>query len=172
MRAGPVFYSTLAGEPAYGRSGQPSVFAEALLQSLAGAGAADEDGPWIIKTTNLQSALDFLMRQASKEMGIAQAQIANADSMQQMQMNTVAQPSVPVVVQLQPEAAHGEATLRCENGAIKQKRQPKEGAWRLTVPTGVYDFHAEFKTAKFKSSSLVNETVRPPYWGKPLKVAP
>ncbi|MGH8108563.1 MAG: caspase family protein [Arenimonas sp.] len=172
MRAGPIFYSTIAGEPAYARPGKASVFTEALLQSLAGAGAGDEDGPWTIKTTNLQAALHFLMLEASRELGISEQQIPNGDHMQQMTINTVKLPSVPVIVRVQPEQAHEEATLRCENEAFKQKRLPNAAPWRLTIPTGTYSFHADFKNAKYKVTTLINETVRPPYWGKPLKVTP
>jgi hypothetical protein len=119
MRAGPIFYSTIAGEAAYARPGKPSVFTEALIQSLSGAGAGDEDGPWTVKATNLQAALDFLMKEASRELGLPQQQIPTVESMQQMKMNTISQPKVPVIVRVQPEKAHEQATLRCENGVLK-----------------------------------------------------
>jgi hypothetical protein len=49
-------------------------------------------------------------------------------------------------------------------------RPPLPTVWRLSVPHGKYNFYADFKANQFKAKSLLNEVVRPPYWGKPLKV--
>jgi hypothetical protein len=68
------------------------------------------------------------------------------------------------------ETAHQLAALRCENSILKEKRKPRKDAWRLTVPTGRYSFFADFKKSKYKVQPFIDEIVRPPCWGKPLKV--
>lgn len=172
LRLGPIFYSTLAGAPAYAKPKQPSVFTAALLESFAGAGSGDETGVWEVKTTRLQESLDFLMREASRELNMPQAQIASSDSFAQLTLNTVANPSVPVIVRVVPQQVHEKATLRCENPTLKEKRAPDPAPWRLRVPTGKYSFFADVKAGAFKVAPVLDEIVRPPYWGKPLKAQP
>lgn len=169
LRRGPTFFSTLSGASAYARPGKPSIFTQALIECLDGAAAADEDGPWRVKTTRLHEALDFLMLQASQDLKLPQGQIPSSDNLTQVTMNTVAAPLVPVLVRVVPESAHAKATLRCENTERKEKRGPKAIPWRLSVATGKYSFFADYKKKEYTVTPLIDELVRPPYWGKPLK---
>ncbi len=172
LRLGPIFYSTLAGAPAYAKPREPSLFTQALLESLAGAGSGDETGEWQVKTTRLQESLDFLMREASRDLEMPQAQIASSDSFASLTLNSVAVPEVPVIVRVDPQKAHEQATLRCEGEAVKEKRPPKPVPWRLRLPTGRYNFFADFKAGAFTASPKLDEIIRPPFWGKPLKAQP
>jgi hypothetical protein len=174
---GPIFYSTLAESAAYARVGKLSIFTDALLQSLSGAGSGDEWGPWEVKTARLHQALDFLMREASQALKMPQAQIPTSDSFAELTLNTLVNPRVPVLVRVHPPEAHALAALRCESVANKsvakrEKRRPSAEPWRLSVTTGKYCFFADFKTKKYKVNPLIDEIVRPPFWGKPLKVQP
>ncbi|PYE92088.1 caspase domain-containing protein [Rhizobium sp. PP-F2F-G38] len=56
-----VYYSTLPGQPAFGRIDQQSLFTTALLRSLRGAAATDNNDRWAIETTMLQRSLDFFL---------------------------------------------------------------------------------------------------------------
>jgi len=170
LRLGPIFYSTLAEAKAYAREGELSIFTDALLEALHGAGSGDESGPWEVKTTRLQQALDFLMREASQLLKMPQAQIPSSDSLAELTLNTLDSPKVPVVVRVQPQEAHAVAALRCESASEKQNRPPWPDPWRLSVTTGKYSFFADFKKKEYIVNPFVDEIVRPPYWGKPLKV--
>ena len=60
-----TYYSTLAGEEAYARSGEVSLFTAALLKALRGAAGdrfADND-PWRVSTMRLQQAISHFLRQ-------------------------------------------------------------------------------------------------------------
>lgn len=172
LRLGPTFHSTLPDQPAYAQPGKPSVFTQALLESLAGAASGNELGPWEVRTTRLQDALDFLMLQASRDLRMPQAQIPSTDNTTKVVMNTLQTPAVPVVVRVDPEAALPLATLRCENATRKERRTPSAEPWRLSLVPASYSFFADIDTPDFKSASLLNDPVQPPYWSKPLRVKP
>ena len=173
LRLGPVFFSTLADAKAYAAAGQVSVFTRALLDALNGAGSGDETGPWEVKTTRLQAALDYLMRQSSHILKMPQAQIPSSDSFAELTLNTLQNPTVPVFVRVEPAEAHARAALRCEGDNKKEERRsPNRAPWRLTLPAGKYSFFADIKSTRRQTAELVDEIVRPPYWGKPLKVRP
>lgn len=153
IRQMPVFYSTMAGAPAYGKPGKPSLFTTALLEGLAGAGCEEpQPGQWQVQTTFLHHALNRLMREGSERLAVPQTQINPADDLTLIELNSVRNPQVPVVVTCSPNDANGKATLRCESGALKERRAPTKGSWRLQLPVGEYDFAAEFKTQLFKST--------------------
>lgn len=170
VRIGPVFFSTLAGEPAHGRLGKPSVFTEALLEALAGPGAGDEDGDWTVKTTRLHAALEFLVRESIRENGWDVSQQPIADAMQELVLNTVQQPVVPVLLSVDPDDAHAEAILRYDGNGANDQRAAMPNPWSLRLPVGMYNFHADFASARFPNISSANQWVRPPYLRKVLKV--
>jgi hypothetical protein len=173
LRCGPIFYSTLANAAAYAKAGKVSIFTQALLDSLGGAGSTDSTGPWEVKTMRLTEALDYLMLQASRALKMPQAQIPSlGGTFAQFTLNTLASPAVPVFVQVEPPEALALASLRCEGEAMKKTRPPKPEPWQLSVTAGKYSFFADFKSQKFKASPFIDEIVRPPFWGKPLKVQP
>lgn len=174
LRLGPVFFSTLPDAKAYAASGQVSIFTRALLDALNGAGSGDETGPWEVRTTRLQDALDYLMHQASNILKMPKAQIpSTGGDFAAFTLNTLQNPTVPVFVRVEPPEAHARAALRYEGGSKKEERRsPNRAPWRLTLPTGKYSFFADIKSARRQTAELVDEIVRPPYWGKPLKVRP
>jgi hypothetical protein len=86
LRQAPVFYSTLAGAPAYAKPGEPSLFTTALLEGLAGAGCGDEQGPWQVRTNLLHDALNFIMRDASQRLAVPQVQINPSDDLSSIEL--------------------------------------------------------------------------------------
>lgn len=169
VRIGPVFFSTLAGEPAHGRPGKPSVFTEALLEALNGPGAGDEDGDWTVKTTRLHAAIEFLIRESIRENGWEVSQQPIAEAMQELVLNTVIKPIVPVLLSVDPYDAHAEALLRYDGDGTNEQRAAMENIWSLRLPVGVYNFHADFASTRFNNISAANQWVRPPYLRKVLK---
>ena len=63
-RFAPIYYATIAGDRAYGRDDAPSVFTEALLHALAGAGSDDVYGDWRVDTDTLHRGISFLVKRA------------------------------------------------------------------------------------------------------------
>jgi hypothetical protein len=174
-RIGPLFYSTLAGESAYGRPGQSSVFTEALLEALSGCAASDNNGvDWIVRTGQLQEALQFLVEDAIRTNRWEVIQQPIVEAMQTVELNTLTQqPLVPVLVNVTPDLAHAEAVLRYDNGNGFQAQRPADPLpWSLRLPMGVYNFHADYPSARFTSRSLTNSWVRPPYQTRTLPAEP
>jgi hypothetical protein len=169
LRQAPVFYATLAGGSAYAKPGKPSLYTQALLEAIGGAGSGDQEGPWRVDTVLLQHALDFLMRDASQRLGLDQLQIVPSDDLSTIPLNVVPQPTVPVVVSCMPETGNEQATLTCENGAFKKKRKPNKATWLLRLPVDTYDFSAAIGA---KAPKRVSSTIRPTYRRVILEVQP
>lgn len=159
VRQAPVFYSTLPGTQAYARPGKPSLYTTALLESLSGAGAGDEDGSWRVRTIRLHDALNFLVKDASEELQIQQLQIAPSDELTSIDLNEVSEPKVPVVFRCSPEDAHAEAALSCASDKTSLKRRAGKGPWRLRLAADSYDFVAKYKAKDYKKKQLI----RPAY---------
>jgi len=172
QRQAPVFYSTLAGSPAYGQPGQMSLFTEALLRGLRGAGCSDEQGPWRVQTTFLLHALNRLMNDTSQRLSMPQEQITPADDLSLIELNVVDQPVVPVVVSCSPESANRKAILTYRNGKKSQQRGPAAEAWRLQLLVGDYDFEAKFTSSGFKGAKRPKFPVRPSFRKVDLEVGP
>jgi hypothetical protein len=144
VRRAPVFYSTLAGARAYALEGQPSPFADALLQGLAGAGADDSEGGWRVTTGRLKEAMDFFLERATREIG--RAQVPAADSLAPIMLTLVAgDPTGTVIVTCDPPRALADVTLGyAAPGGVLTKRPRRSGEeWVLELPTGMYEFRAE-----------------------------
>lgn len=171
-RAGPMFFSTVADAAAYSRPGKPSIFTDAVIAALSGAGSGDSNGPWEVTATRLQTALDAIMREESQALGLERSQTPSADAVVELTLNTVAAPQVPIFVRVEPAAAHAIAKLRCEGPECHRRLKPSAEPWRFQARTGVYDFVAEFKTGCYKHTALRKEPVRPPFWRKPILVGP
>jgi hypothetical protein len=149
VRQAPIFFSTLTGTAAYAKPGKPSLYTEALLEALGGAGCDTDGGPWRVQTSFLHHALGVLAEEASQRMEIPQAQIATADEMALITLNEVATPQVPVIVTCKPDKFNLQATLTCKNSITDKKRRPAKGAWRLSLPVDNYDFDAKVKTKNY-----------------------
>lgn len=171
-RIGPQFFSTLAGEAAYGRPGLPSVFTAALLEALGGCGAVDDNGvDWIVKTGQLQTALEFLVEDAIRTNGWEMSQQPIVDAMQNVVLNRLAQhPVVPVLVNVDPDDAHAEAVLRYDDGnGLQAQRAADPMPWSVRLSVGTYSFHADFASARFRNVSIANSLIRPPFQTRTLK---
>jgi len=163
-RLSPVFYASLGGDLAYARPGQASVFTDALLKSLNGAGSDDEEGDWRVSTTRLLDALNYYM---SREFdgGGTQVQVPTTGDQAVMHIHYLTNPKVPVEVKCQPDAATALAVLACLQGGVEQHTRPptNEKAWRVAdgLPPGEYEFRATF--ANTYNNGKATQYVRPAY---------
>ena len=172
-RRAPTFYSTLSGAPAFARTGKASLFTEALIEALQGAGCDEEQpGSWQVQTNLLHNAMNQLIMDASDRLSVPISQINPTDDLTLIKLNAVAQPQVPVKVTCKPADAIELATLTCRNTDLNKRRGPnkKKEPWKLSVPIGEYDFGAAFRTAKYKAHSE-HRIVRPAFPTIELDVA-
>jgi len=162
-RRGPVFYAALAGDSAYARPNQPTVFTDALLKSLNGAGSNDQDGDWRVETSRLMDALDYFM-QRQLEDGHKLVQIPATGDASKVQIHYVANPLVPVEVACVPDSETAKAYFDCQQGgASKGSRPPGEPKkWLLELSPGNHEFIATYPKTAFKPASKT-EFVRPAF---------
>jgi hypothetical protein len=167
----PVLYSTLHGQKAHGRAGQPSHFAEALIAAFNGAGSDRSQGDWRVRTTNLHLAVEAHLKRKAKA-GIATAQISPADDLATFDVHHLTEPpKVPVVVSCDPEGALSSAHLRCLSaGTVVDERQPKDTPWELPLTVGQYDFEATFDAGQYLVGRRPGEYVYPPELTVPVPV--
>ncbi|MCZ8115972.1 caspase family protein [Silanimonas sp.] len=171
VRLGPKFMSTLPGEASHAQPGKPSLFTGALLEALNGAGAGDEDGgDWIVKTNRLHAAMEYLVKEIIAEKGWEVGQQTITDGMQDLPLNTLERPIVPVSLTVTPKEAHIEATWLCTDGnGIDLQRDADLSPWNFRVPVGSYRFQASFSSPQY-AQLVRNEIVRPPYVLRSLQV--
>jgi len=172
----PIYYATLGGHEAYARTGQVSVFTDALLRGLCGLGADDAEGDWRVDTTTLQKALGFCMGLAF-DAGGRRVQVPQSGSQSTFFLNYLDHdPQAPVLVGCDPDDAIAEADLSCtdRNGAVISQRPPsglpEPAYWRVDLPAGRYEFEASFPGGGRRSRQK-SATVRPVYRRITLEVS-
>lgn len=166
----PVFYATLSGEDAFGKPDQNSVFTDALLRGLRGAGADDSEGNWRITTTRLKEAIDYYVQQ-SFEGGAKRAQVPPTDELTTFDLlHLQDEPEVQVLVTCQPDVHNAQAEFVCEAAGVeKGRRPPAAKLWSLPLPAGSYQFRAVFP-AGMRAPIQKDAWVRPVYRKVPLEV--
>jgi hypothetical protein len=170
LRQAPVFHSTLSGAASYATKKEPSHYTAALIEALAGAAAGNEYGPWQVRTALLHDALGAMMRDLSSRLSIPQNQINATDDLSTIDLNVLAKPWVPLVVTCDSELANGKAAFSCSGPAFNDKRRPRKGNWRLSVPVDSYDIGAKFREGPFKSALTTGFDARPIFRRVTLKV--
>ncbi|HUG30217.1 MAG TPA: caspase family protein [Candidatus Limnocylindria bacterium] len=156
----PIYYSTLAGQDAYGRAKQPSIFTDALLRSFSGAGADDTNGDWRVETTQLNRAIDVYMQRAI-ESGQSRAQVPATVELSTFDLHFLSRPPVvPTVVQCQPSEETELARLSwgLAGQPRRTERPPEPRRWELELPLGDYEFRAELAGQPLRSRTM---SVRP-----------
>ena len=142
-----VFYASELGSAAYGRPGQPSIFAEALLAALNGMGASQDDLGWAVTTSRLAEAINaHVTTQVFLESMPEQVCVCDGIAAPIALHRMTHEPQVPVLVSCQPTEATVQAAFSCtRNGAAVANGQCGESpAWRTWLPPDRYDFHASF----------------------------
>lgn len=171
-RSAPIYYSTVAGDRAYGRPGQPSVFAEALIRSFDGAGSDDAEGDWRVETDTLHRGISFL---AERMMESAEGleQVPPVDQLTHFTLHHLEnKPIVPVSVGCRPRERNPDAVLTYNDGASETQRPvPEARDWSLDLPEGDYRFVARLPGPPLDERP-VSCHVRPPYRRVTIQVNP
>lgn len=158
-RQAPVFYSTLAGEAAYGRPNQPTVYTEALIDGLDGTGASDRDGQWCIYTTELNTAVGTAVSRIGQQ--VQYPTTGNLTSFVLHELNSP--PLVPVTVGCRPKSNNLSWTMLYRQGGVEVDRRPPAAEdWQTKVATGSYQFVA-LEGANEISTTPPDRYVGPPY---------
>ncbi|MEM1324271.1 MAG: caspase family protein [Bacteroidota bacterium] len=161
----PIFYSTLAGEQAFGRVNAPSYFTEKLLKALNGAGAHNQYDDWRVSTSRLKDAIDAFMNRATQD-GAQKVQIPIAEELLNFDFHFLkTAPMIEVRVQCKPVNATRAAQLSCEstNGSAlrKERAQLSERPWDVIVPVGEYQFSAHFANGNFQNGQQTRYVTPP-----------
>jgi hypothetical protein len=163
----PIYYSTLRGMPAYGRPGELSHFADALIAAFSGTGSDDAEGEWRVDTNTLHRALDAHMKRKVNA-GLASAQIPPVENLTTFEVHRLKErPRVPVFVGCCPKQATAVGELACGPTGTQLESTlatASSGIWELELQTGRYDFEVRFSPgAGFRSERADDNLIRPPY---------
>ena len=164
-RRAPVYYSTVVGSRAYGRTGAPSVFTEVLLRAFDGAGSDDVDGDWRVDTQMLNRGISYLLeREIGETAGLEQ--VSPVDGLTRFTLHYLdRRPVVPVTVGCKPTEVNDAAVLSyCyKDGSNEVERLPPQSSdWNIDIEEGTYCFSAKVQGRTYRRN---NEGigVRPPF---------
>ena len=151
-RKAPVFFSTTKGHKAYGFAGSPSIYTEALLQCLQDLAAQKPDGPWCVNTYRLQEAVDHVVTRKALE--INRVVPPTSDNTAKIDLHWLtAPPKALVYIRTKPpEALRDIVSVACNRqGVTLARAEPGKPVGRelvLQLPTGSYEFSAQFKNMR------------------------
>ena len=166
------YYAAVPGQKAYGRDSQPSVFTEALLKAMQGAGCSGYTSRWKVNTDTLGQGLRVLIRRSQQELQ-TQAQISDYIDASFPLHLLKTEPIIPITLGCMPT----EANLVAEMGYVYKDGQrqtrpvPDASDWDLMIPPGDYNFFAEFNAGIYKNNNI-HVYVNPPGQPLPLEVKP
>src|SRR4029078_7548305 len=120
------YYATLAGDLSHARPGEVSLFTQALLRGLRGAGSDDPEGDWRVTTILLQQAIDHFMKQPIFAGQVAGVQVPVVGELPGFDLTELmAPPTVPVYVVCVPPDDNVTARFVCRQaGAECGRRDP------------------------------------------------
>lgn len=174
-RTAPIFYATVPGSTAYGRAGEASVFTDALLKALKGAGSNDleEEGSWRVDTNTLNQGLDYLLRWTLGESS-GVGQVISVDELVNFTLHYLeSSPIVPVSIGCNPSEANLAAQLGYSKpGGVGVVIRPEmqDSDWHVLLELGEYHFFAEFPHGGY-SNDQKDKPIEPPFRKVMLEVA-
>jgi hypothetical protein len=139
----PRYFATLPTDAAYGQSGQATVFTQAVLQALNGAGSSELNGRWTVQSGRLQDGIREAMRRLQKQLGAPPQRPVQGGSVSgdTILHELTDAPRVPVTVELTPAGAAALAELflfNPANPAVRFERASIAGSWELELVAGDY----------------------------------
>jgi Caspase domain len=163
------YYSTLAGDQSHARPGKVSLFTEALLKALGGAGSDNPEGDWRVTTSRLQEAIDHFMKEPSFAGAIAGVQVPVAGEMPVFEFHHLpGPPMVPVYVTCKSSQDNAVAEFVCRNRGQIQGRRPTAEV-DVSDPTAEWAFELLFGDYEFEAMVTLHDVrctqvnVRPTY---------
>jgi Caspase domain len=168
----PRYFATPPTNPAYGVSGQPTAFTQALLAALRGAGSSADRhlGKWVIRADGLQNGIRETMRVVQRALKTPDEQkptIGGEQTGESFIHVFDRAPLVPLTITLDPAAAHQAAELfvASQDGSVQQRQPPGPGPWDAKpVPLGDYSGGAHFAGGEFIDYRSELFRVEPPIW--------
>ncbi len=165
------YYATLGGDRSHARHGQVSLFTEALLKGLRGAGSDDPEGEWQVTTIRLHEAIDHFMKEPQFAGAFAGVQVPNVMEMPVFDLHQLpGAPIVPVYVGCQEPGANAGAEFVCRQAGLEQLRRAAvdmdgldddddaDSEWAIELAFGEYEFEAQLGAQDVRTKSI---TVRP-----------
>jgi len=147
-RSQPALYAAMPGAAAYGRPGKTSLFTEALLESMRGAGALRRGGAWKVTMARLYEGVGYHLRRLGAPYGAdLSCNISHLGDFELHALNGL--PDVPVIVDCC--ALKDPATVAVTiNGpsANRDHPPPVPSPWHLELPHGTYRFAATGSPAR------------------------
>ncbi|GGT12683.1 caspase family protein [Streptomyces purpureus] len=164
-----VYYATLDGEGSHARTGQVSLFTDALLRSLAGSGSENtDDDVWRVSTPALQLAIGRFMKEPQFAGEFAGVQVpVSPESFDFGLHELTGDPVVPVYIGCSPREDNEFAEFVCRGERMPELRRAladidasdPTAEWPLDLPLGEYAVEARFDGRPPRGSRL---GVRPP----------
>lgn len=172
------YYSTFSGDRAFARSGEVSLYTQALLKSLLGAASDDAEGDWRVNTARLQEMVTHFMSEEHFAGEIVGVQVPVAGQLPVFEIHHLkTDPIVPVYVGCRPPTDNAAANLIClQDGTVVDQRaiaevdpEHPERDWVLDLDLDHYAFEAHLAGAPVRTAGV---DVRPPYRRVPLEEGP
>lgn len=162
-RHAPAYYSTVAGNRAYGRPRVPSVFTEALLMALHGAGSDDVEGDWRVYTDMLNRGIGYTLEMVKGD-AVKLDQTISVEKLTNFTLHYLdGKPIVPVKIGCEPNVANQVARLSYSDGSKDVVRpHMEESNWDVNIEVGNYRFSAKFQGGPFRDKDKHGH-VRPPF---------
>ena len=156
-------YSTLAGKKAYGQPNKASVFTEALIKVLNGAGCDNFQGKWCVYSDRITIGLNHLLPRTRSDAN----QIVSGETAGSFPIHyPIDKPIIPVTIGCDPSMANEFAHLSFSSRNFSETRQNQEPSdWNVDLKEGEYNFHAIFNPPMppYQDSDIMNRHIRPPY---------
>jgi hypothetical protein len=146
-----TYYSTLAGDLSHARPNSVSLFTEAVLRALRGAGGDDPEGVWQVSTGRLHEAVTHFMKDPVFAGGVVGVQVPAVTSVPVFDVHQLSDPPVvPVYVSCVPQDENQTAEFVCRQAGAERSRRlagdlnPNDptGRWLLDLTLGTYEFEA------------------------------
>jgi hypothetical protein len=185
-RKAPIFYSTVSGAKAAGVDLEPTVFTQALLRCLKGAGAelssnADWTEQWRVSSHSLAKAMGEVMADLQQRMQLRTLQECRVDGYAAdiVLCRLDAAPEIEVAVYVLPDEAreHTKVVLQTENGsdcALTLVDHPLAHL-RAALPPGSYRLAATIgppSLSPYRDFPTREVEVRPPLVRREVRMFP
>jgi hypothetical protein len=148
----PRVYSTGPDSLAWGRAGEPTTFAAALVDALGGrASRPGRGGRWVVTTAQLVEGLSVALQGRAAAGAPPQDASLGGECKGRGVLSILRDaPGVPAVVRCLPVEAARRATLQLDDGSAFSRPPPPEPTdWELEVPAGQYDAYALFRDGSY-----------------------